>query len=164
VAAFCFDMHCSRIPNPLFVGGVLLSQVWLLVNDTLIRATQGMIGAMIVMLILFPVFMIGGIGAGDIKLLMISPMYFSFKDTLMVILLTFIISAVAGTIKLIQKKAFGPRLINLIQYIESAILYRRLFIYDRFGKQENGYLNSHRIHLSLPILLSVVIIQGGSYF
>lgn len=162
--AVVYDFETGHIPNPLSVGGILISQAIVAVNESVASAVFGLLGMLLVILFLFPIFMIGGIGAGDIKLLMIAPMFFTKRETVGIILTSLVIGALFGALKLVRKHMLRIRLINFIQYIESGLLNRHLYIYDYFESNQNNSFKTHRIHLSLSILISVMIFARGRLF
>ena len=81
VACIC-DAYSGRIPGQLTGFGMLISQAWVIYHSSVQEALLALIGGIGIMLILYPLFMIGAIGGGDIKLLMILPAYMSFIDSL----------------------------------------------------------------------------------
>jgi prepilin peptidase CpaA len=109
-------------------------------------------------LILFLAFFaIKAIGAGDIKLFMVTGIFLGSRTNLICIGLALLLSAVFGLVRLIQGH-------NLLSRIETLLLYgRELFRHLKYkGGGTIPYLTKERldpiskIHLSLPILLGAV--------
>ena len=78
-AAAVSDFYRGKIPNILIVIGCCYGMVRLLYHQDILRALPGIIFPVTV---LFPLYKIGTIGAGDIKLLSMLGFYFSFMETL----------------------------------------------------------------------------------
>jgi prepilin peptidase CpaA len=68
LAAAWFDARERRIPNALTVGGILLA-LTLAAADGLAGLVPALAGAGIAMAVALPVFLLGGLGGGDVKLL-----------------------------------------------------------------------------------------------
>jgi len=113
--------------------------------------------------LLFPFFLflvffaIRAIGAGDVKLFMITGLFLGTEKNLICIGLTFLLAAVFGTVRLIRHH-------KLLSRIETLLLYgMELYKYLKYkGRGPIPYMTKERldsvakIHLSLPILLGVV--------
>ena len=101
------DLVRKKIYNlwvlPGFIAGVFLS--WYS------GGLQGLISArassFLAFLILFPVYLAGGIGAGDVKLFAAAATWLSFSEVWMCILVSFLIGAAFGLIKTAVKGRKG---------------------------------------------------------
>ncbi len=63
------DLKFRRIPNWLVLSTTLLSLIWHSTNNGLPGLRMSLIGLIIGIAVLFPIFLLRGIGAGDVKLL-----------------------------------------------------------------------------------------------
>jgi prepilin peptidase CpaA len=69
VAASCFDVLRLRIPNVIPLGLVVLFALHLLVEPGVHAPLDHLLALAVTLLILFPVFALGMLGGGDVKLL-----------------------------------------------------------------------------------------------
>ncbi len=66
--AAALDLGTRRIPNALTLGGFLLA-LGLRLFAGVPALTEGLLGALIAFAVSFPLFLLGGMGGGDVKLL-----------------------------------------------------------------------------------------------
>ncbi len=67
-ACVASDLRSRRIPNVLCLGGLLLGLGLNVVSDGWSGALSSLIGFAVAILLLLPVFAVGGIGGGDVKM------------------------------------------------------------------------------------------------
>lgn len=100
--------------------------------------------------LLYPIYLIKGIGAGDVKLFLIISIFFSFEEMPWVIFIAFLIGAAEGTFllagSLLQKYRREAQLIFFMQDLMSQLREK----------------NTH-IHFTIPITISVLLKIGGIY-
>jgi len=159
-SALVIDVKSGRVPNWLTMSGLLTSQLVLLL-DSCETALKALVISLLIVLILFPVFAIGGLGAGDIKLMMILPCYFSFNSSLHIILYSFLVAAVIGAFGLIFSGKLIYRISRFLLYLKNLIHTGELRIYDSVKSSPDGQLASNQIHFTLPIFVSVMLVLGG---
>jgi prepilin peptidase CpaA len=85
VATVC-DIRSRRIPNVLTAGAILVAIPYLMLNGGLSSLSRGLLGAGMGLLLFFPYFALGGLGAGDVKLLAAIGMWLGPRPTLWVAL------------------------------------------------------------------------------
>jgi prepilin peptidase CpaA len=91
VLAASTDLTARRVPNPLIVIGLIASlavQLWL--SGPLDGFAQWIEGVLAGFALLFPVYLLGGTAAGDVKLLMLVGAWVGPEATLSVALMTFL--------------------------------------------------------------------------
>ncbi len=123
-------------------------------------------GILFPVLLLYPFYKIGTIGAGDIKLFSIIGLYVSFTESLACMFMAFMISAVYGLISLGLSKDWKERVAYLISYLKDCIQigHFRYYYVDSFGKKLSQKEEKQtKIHLTIPILFSVLIHLGGTF-
>lgn len=106
--------------------------------------------------------MIGGLGAGDIKLLAVMGCFFTWKELLTCLLGSFLIGAVFSLLKMAAEKNFLQRIKYLLSYIYDVFRNRAWKLYE-LEIQEKKEKNRGKIHFSLPILLSFILLKGGAW-
>ena len=162
-AAAVLDFYRGKIPNILIVTGCCYGMVHLWYHQDILRALPGIIFPVMV---LFPLYKIGTIGAGDIKLLSMLGFYFSFMETLFCIFLAFVLGAVISMISFIRYENFFERMTYLFSYLKECFDIGRLRYYylDSKGKQiSHSAEDKSKIHLAIPIFFSVLLHMGGVF-
>ncbi len=159
LVACVYDYKDNRIPNYLIVLMGIGGAVRLLLRD----GWSGMLGylwiAGLVMAILYPVFKIGGLGAGDVKLLGITAGYLPFKKILVFLFFSLLFAAILSLLKMWKRNYFTERLKYLIAYLTDVIKSGswQLYLANEADKTAVG------ICLSGPILVSILLYMGGGY-
>lgn len=157
--ACVYDYKDNRIPNYLVLMAAFLGvgwQVW----DGGIPGVLAYLGqATLVMALLYPFFKIGGLGAGDVKLLGVVAGYLPFEKNLIFLFCSLLITAMISMTKMWRNHIFGQRIRYLSAYLEDAMRTGKWKPYqaDRPGRNPAG------ICLSGPILISVLLYLGGVY-
>ncbi len=154
-----FDHLFHKIPNIL----TLVMFVICIIRECLISEPVCILFVLIRMLItaviFYPVFVIGALGAGDIKLLAVCCGYMSGTRAIWFIFMTFLIASVVGVAGLIHKKEIGKRIRRLIIYIKN---------YMETGKVERYHCNTEAalhagVALAGPMFVSALLGVGGLY-
>lgn len=157
-AACAYDYKDRRIPNYLILFTAIWGMVW--------RSWNGMSSilfylgqTLLVMLLLYPFFKIGGLGAGDVKLLGATAGYLPFEKVLVFLFVSLLIAAVFSIIKMWRKHIFRDRMGYLKRYLTIVMTGGSLQIYG----DEKGDRRPIGICLSGPILITVLLYLGGVY-
>lgn len=124
------DRKRGKIPNWLIFAGVV---VGILTTDTI---KENLIQAAAALFFLFPFFVIGAVGAGDIKCICMIGLYLDRDLFILSILYSFSIAA----------------LISFFFILKTFILYKTL-----------KYNKNQIIHLAFPIFCGVLLSSGGTY-
>jgi len=167
IGAVAFDISTDKIPN-WYIG---LSSAALLVQRFFLTGGSDIIGTFLSVifpiLILFPLFIFGLLGAADIKLFAMLGICFSLKEGFVIFTLSLIAGLLIGIIKAIINRSFGERFGFLYRFTQNLI--RKICAKDTQILEES-YMDSldkkelkkGSIHFSLPILIAVIIrITGG---
>lgn len=121
---------------------------------------EGLAGALLSMavpvILLYPIFRIGGMGAGDIKLLAAVGCFLTVKETVACLVLSFLAGAVLSLLKMAAERNFIRRMRYLLSYVLAVAGSGK---WRRYGQEEGG-----KIHFALPILLGVLLYKGGMRF
>ena len=161
--ALVSDLLTSKIPNELFAFGFITSQIWCLYTGSVYSALEALASGMLVALILFPMFAIGSLGAGDIKIIMLLPAYTNLKNVFYIVFLSFLIAAVYGVIKLWHSKNLTKSIRHFFHYIELIKQNSEIARYEEFEIGESIILAENKIHMMVPISLSAFWILGGGH-
>lgn len=130
------------------------------------RGGYGILSAVIAMavpvMLLYPLFRIGALGAGDVKLLAAAGCFLTVRETVICLGISLFLGAVLSLLKMLAERNFIQRMKYLLSYIFDVWKSREWKFYredaaDRKKRREG------KIHFSLPVLLGVVIYKGGFY-
>ena len=159
--AAVLDFYKGKIPNVLTLTGCCYGLVRMVWYQEILKFIPGILLPVVV---LFPVYKIGGIGAGDVKLFAMLGFYFTFRETVFCIWLAFVLGAVISVISFIRYKNFMERMTYLFSYLKDFFLtgYFQHY-YSNFNKNQNSDFEEYKskIHLAIPIFLSVLFYVGG---
>ncbi|MCM1112360.1 MAG: prepilin peptidase [Muribaculum sp.] len=108
---------------------------------------------------LYPIFRIGGLGAGDVKLLSVCAGYFSVNRILYFLFFSMLFSAFFSMIRLLRERSVRDRIAYFCAYCMAVAQSGRWRLYLPQGK--TGRLDG--VCMSGPILCSVLIGLGGLY-
>lgn len=97
------DLRSNKIPNLLIVTGLVLG---LISTDHFFESISVFI---FIILVFFPAYKIGALGAGDIKCIAIMSFYLTQKELLMALFYAFLVAAGFGVCKIIYYKSLEVR-------------------------------------------------------
>ncbi len=146
------DFTTGKVSNKLILIGLLLSFVFTVVvnKHSIIYYFLGVFLPIVLLLIIF---VIGGIGAGDVKLFAVIGGFIGYQGVFQCIIVSFIFGAIIAIFKLLLER-------NLIKILRNISLY--LFgIFQSKQIQTLEREKSNTIHFTLPILFSVLCYIGG---
>ncbi len=140
--AVIIDCLTYKIPNALILGALAAGFV-IKGTNALLSGDPWIIlkifaGMLITFLLLFPLYALRALGAGDIKLIIVVSVYMTLKEALYICLLSLFIGAIIGIISLI---------VSLLKIVSKGLSYKELFVF-------------HRIHYSIPIFLATLQAVG----
>ncbi|MCR4648999.1 MAG: A24 family peptidase [Lachnospiraceae bacterium] len=167
IGAVAFDFATDKIPNAYILVSAAILLVQKFVQNQGIDFFGSLFSLIFPVLLLFPVFVLGGMGGGDIKLYALISIVFSPEATLLIILKSLIAGLVIGLFKVIVNRSYKERLCYLYRFFKDLI--KGILMKDK-DVLENSYMESLDreklqkgcIHFSLPIAIGVVLsIFGG---
>jgi prepilin peptidase CpaA len=147
------DFSTGKISNYFIVAGLITGFVLQRLFGGNAQIIYSLAGAIIPILVLAVVFVIGGIGAGDIKLFSVIGVFLGVKGVFTCIVVSFIIGAVISLGKILVSRNFYLYFNNLINYVSLTYQSQKIQLY----KKEK----SNTIHFTLPIFISVLLYLGG---
>lgn len=154
------DFLSGKVSNGLILAGMVSSIVSLMIHNGKEYIISAVLSVFLCFLVLYPIYKIGAIGAGDIKVLGIVASYFQPKEMLYVIGVSFVVGAFLSVLKLSAERNWKSRWNYLISYINQVISSRRFLLYEQSREQDSGYWQN-KIHFTVAILISVLIKVGG---
>ena len=157
--ACIWDYRKRRIPNVLmvvmFVFGVLYVGVGGGLKELLLFPAE----CLAIMLLLYPLYKIGALGAGDVKLFGVCGAYLPREKFWCFLFVSLLIAAILSLIKMLIQCSAVERITYFCEYIAEIVRKGRLQLYiaDEKEKRKNS------ICLAGPILGSVLMYIGGIY-
>lgn len=145
-AAFITDIKSMRIPNWITISALLVG----LLTQGLMRGWHGLMmaggGAAAGFIVLLIMYLIGAVGAGDVKLFAGIGAWTGTLFTLQVVIYSVLFGALIGWIIVLKRREIGSRSRKIISTISGFILLKSPFLYK----------NRHSELLRFPFMLAVV--------
>ena len=153
------DLRTDRIPNGfIFLGAVIgILGGWLCHVNPL----QSVFSMLLAFLLMYPLFMIGALGAGDVKVLMMIGSFMGTGELLTVVVSTFVIGSVFSLIKLLMEHNGRERICYFLSYVSEVARTGHWKIYGEHMIQDYESYRRNKIHFTVPILFGVVLKLGG---
>ena len=115
-------------------------------------------------LLTYPLYMIGVLGAGDVKLMAVAGGFLSFQSCLWFLFAAFVIGAFLSLIKMLYEKNFKERMTYFFSYLWELFCLGGVRLYhSREMLNESSDLKKQKIHFAGPILCSVLLHMGGIF-
>ena len=118
---------------------------------------------MIPVILLFPLFRIGTLGGGDIKLLAAAAVFLTPARTILFMGVAFLTGAVLALLKMMKERNFIERFRYLMSYIHDVITTNQWKLYEEAKKQSDAEMKRHKIHFAFPVFIGALIHMGGLY-
>lgn len=149
----------NRIPNGFLAIGMMIGlggSQWY--GPGLSSSFASMLLAFLLM---YPLFKIGGLGAGDIKTFVMTGCFLGIREFLEVFTAAFVIGAAMSAVKLSAERNGRERLAYLLAYAAEVVNSRRWRLYEEDVKNEQRPYQRNKIHFTVPILLGMALRTGG---
>ena len=157
VAVFT-DWRYYRIPNVCVGAGALAGLIMTFVSDSALGLAAAAASMVIIFLAFYPFYLLGGVGAGDIKLFMMVGCYMKGDALVHYLLVTMLMAAVCSILKMLAYKESRERLFYLMRYIKKAALTGAMDEYQIDRTQKKCV-----IRLSIPAFVSLILMCAGAY-
>ncbi len=157
VAVFT-DWRYYRIPNVCVGAGALAGLIMTFVSDSVLGLAAAAASMVIIFLAFYPFYLLGGVGAGDIKLFMTAGCYMKGDALVHYLLVTMLMAAVCSILKMLAYKESRERLFYLMRYIKKAVLTGAMDEYQIDRTQKKCV-----IRLSIPAFVSLILMCAGAY-
>lgn len=153
------DLKTDRIPNGFVALGTVIGvsgSIWYYSNPW-----HTVLSVLLAFLLMYPLFKIGVLGAGDVKVFMMIGSFLNVSGLLMVLVWAFVIGAVFSLIKLLIERNGKERICYFLSYLSEVIRTRQWKLYGEHVVQDYEQYRKNKIHFTIPILFSVVLRLGG---
>lgn len=112
-------------------------------------------------LLMYPLFKIGALGAGDVKVFMMIGSFLVVREFLTVLIAAFVIGAVFSVVKLLAEHNGRERICYFLSYVSEVARTRQWKVYGEYMTEDYQLYRKNKIHFTVPILFSVVLQIGG---
>ncbi|MCH5270587.1 MAG: prepilin peptidase [Lachnospiraceae bacterium] len=157
-AACYFDYRKDKIPNVLIgfgmFAGLLFMQQELEIGLMLLR-----IG--VIFGIFYPLYKLGMLGAGDVKLFCLLAFYLKGRGCAVCIAGSMVIAALIGLGKFLIQGNLKERICYFCSYVADVAKYKEFRLY--FENEGWGEKKKASLHMAGTVLLSVLLYEGGVY-
>lgn len=153
------DLKTDHIPNGFIILGILIGILGGLWFHT--SLPQSVFSMLLAFLLMYPLFKIGALGAGDVKVFMMAGSFMGPKAFLTVMMSTFVIGAVFSLGKLLIEHNGRERIRYFLSYAAEVARTGHWKIYGEHMAQDYQLYRRNKIHFTVPILFGVIMKLGG---
>ncbi len=155
------DLKTDRIPNGFILLGMVIGMAGGVTSD---RGLSDILASMLLaFLLMYPLYMIGALGAGDVKLFVMIGSFQTVEDFFSILAGAFVIGAGFSLIKLVVEKNGRERFRYFFSYLYEVWQTGHWRIYGEDLKQDYHTYCKNKIHFAVPILFSAVCRIGGLF-
>lgn len=152
------DMRSYRISNLCILLGIIAGMLMTFVSYSYAGAAAAAARMAVVFIVFYPFYIIGGLGAGDVKLLMVLGCFLQGERLISCLLMAMLIAGAAAVVKMLIFEESRQRLYYLGRYIRKAA---STGVFDEY-ETDLGQKKSV-IRLSVPVLASVALMYLGIF-
>jgi prepilin peptidase CpaA len=116
------DVGTRKIPNAITVGGLAVALVLRAVTGGAEGLLGGLLGALLAFLLAFPLFMLKGMGGGDVKLLTAAGAFLGPYRTIVALLATALIGGVLAILVSARRKRLGASVVGTYTVVRGLAL------------------------------------------
>lgn len=157
LAVCIVDYMSTRIPNGMILLTAAVGVCCCYRDNGAAGAGVYFIVCLLVLFILYPLFMIGAIGAGDVKLYAVTAGFFSGRAIFSFLITSLLIAAIFSLIKILKERNGRERLYYFCSYLAEVFRVRKWHLYIQSTDRDRR----SGICLSGPVFLSVLLHLGG---
>lgn len=153
------DLKTDRIPNGLIVIGIIAGvsgSLWY--RFDLLQLVVSMSLAFVLM---YPLFKIGALGAGDVKIFIMIGSFMEAKEFVVILASAFVIGAIFSFIKLLVEHNGRERFCYFLSYISEVAQTRQWKVYGEYMREDYQQYCRNKIHFTVPVLFGVILRMGG---
>lgn len=157
------DIRFGKIYNWQVLLGIAAGVVFRYYESGPPGIVNGALSFCIPVILLFPLFCIGTLGGGDVKLLAAAAIFLTPTQTILFLGVAFLTGAVEALLKMIRERNFFERFRYLMSYIHDVFTTNQWKIYEEAKNQSDKEITRHKIHFAVPVLISALVHIGGLY-
>lgn len=155
------DLKTDRIPNGFLLLGTACGIAGSILSG---RGVSSILASVVLaFLLLYPLYMTGALGAGDVKLFVLIGCFQRAGELMAILAGAFVIGAGFSLIKLAVEKNGRERLYSFISYVRDIRQTGQWKLYGEDLEQDYHTYCKNKIHFAVPILFSAVCRLGGLF-
>lgn len=135
------DIKGFKIKNKVVLPTIIIGLIYGIICNSFLDSVYGML----IPLVLFPLYALKMLGAGDVKALCAIGTVLGFKLSVMTMLLTFVAGGVIALGFMLYNKNFAERFKNLFQYVKMSFFMRKMEKYNYGGSEKSYFRFSYAI-------------------
>lgn len=155
------DLMTDRIPNGFVLLGTITGIVISFLSGRGLSDT--LVSMLTAFLLMYPLYMIGALGAGDVKLFILVGSFRGAGEFMVILAGAFVIGAGFSIVKLAAEKNAAERFRYFFSYLADILRTGHLEIYGEDLKQDYHTYCKNKIHFAVPVLFSAVCRIGGIF-
>lgn len=148
------DLRSYRIPNLCIIAGVSAGLIMTGMSYSMAGVFESLADMFLIFIAFYPFYLLGGIGAGDVKLFMMTGCYIRGMELFQYMFVTMAIAAVCSMVKITVFAESRERMFYLGRYIRKIVYTRAVDTYEIDKTQKRSV-----IRLSVPAFLSLLLYQ-----
>ena len=148
------DMRRYKIPNLCILVGMAAGLIMTFVSDSFMGTAAALVQAAVIFMAFYPFYLLGGLGAGDIKLFMVLGCFLRGERLIRCLFAAMLIAGAASVVKMLIFEESRQRFYYLGRYIRKAALTGTFDEYEADLSQKRS-----TIRLSVPVLVSMILMQ-----
>ena len=153
------DLKTDRVPNGFVALGIIIGISGSLWHD--LGFCQPIVSMLLAFMLLYPLFKIGALGAGDVKVFIMTGSFLEVRGFIAVLAATFVIGALFSLIKLLIEHNGRERMYYFLSYISEVVRTGQWKLYGEHMAQDYERYRRNKIHFTIPILFGAVLRIGG---
>ncbi len=158
VVIIYYDVKDHKIPNGLLAGGLAAAFVIRFLDCGIHGCISGAGSMLLLFVLLYPVYGLGMIGAGDIKYLCMYSALITWKQAIYMLFYACVLGGIWSLAHMLRNKSMIKRFQYLKEFIKDMVRQKSV---KKYYTPEQGYADT--IAFALPIGLSYILHLGGMY-
>ena len=128
------DIKGYKIKNNIVLPTIIMGLICAIINNSFLDSVYGML----IPLVLFPLYALKMLGAGDVKALCAIGSVLGFKLSVETMLFTFVAGGIIALLFMICNRNFVDRFKHLFNYLKTCFLMKKIDKYN-FGEKNKSY-------------------------
>lgn len=153
-AATTADLKWQRIPNELILFGLLTGTLLRAESGGVRGVVEGILAGIMTITVFYIFYIIGAVGAGDIKLLAVIGLTVGFSFASYTALYSLFAAGAAALIFMVKKQQTHIRLYLLFSHIALCIRQKKMIRYSAL--EQEGYLH-YALYISIGYLAALTL-------
>lgn len=151
ITAAAMDLDRMKISNRLILAGLVVSLILRMVQDGVSGLVPYLWNIIFPVIVLYLLYLIGALGAGDIKLFSLIGGFVNFKELVACMAASFLVGAVFSLLKMLACGKWKEQLFAGGSYFLS-LFFGEFYRYERDPEDQ-----TNQIHFSLSILIGLCV-------